>query len=102
MMCSAIDESQVMMTFEDWLCCVTERMSQTMHYQFDGSFASLTVYQLFNSCLYTQSIQKCQNNLHLVTSRVGCFCKSCIHIVQKITSYVLASCPQYLTSVHEL
>ncbi|XP_048379022.1 uncharacterized protein C2orf42 homolog [Stegostoma tigrinum] len=31
-----IDESQVTLTFQDWLASVTERINQTMHYQFDG------------------------------------------------------------------
>ncbi|XP_051896731.1 uncharacterized protein C2orf42 homolog isoform X2 [Pristis pectinata] len=31
-----IDESQVILSFQDWLASVTERINQTMHYQFDG------------------------------------------------------------------
>ncbi|XP_041442882.1 uncharacterized protein C2orf42 homolog isoform X4 [Xenopus laevis] len=31
-----IDESQVSLSFQDWLASVTERIHQTMHYQFDG------------------------------------------------------------------
>ncbi|XP_078095387.1 uncharacterized protein C2orf42 homolog isoform X2 [Mustelus asterias] len=31
-----IDESQVTLSFQDWLASVTERINQTMHYQFDG------------------------------------------------------------------
>lgn len=31
-----MDEGQVSLTFTDWLCSVTERIHQTMHYQFDG------------------------------------------------------------------
>ncbi|XP_048474671.1 uncharacterized protein C2orf42 homolog [Rhincodon typus] len=31
-----IDESQVTLTFQHWLASVTERINQTMHYQFDG------------------------------------------------------------------
>lgn len=31
-----IDESQVNLSFQDWLAGVTERINQTMHYQFDG------------------------------------------------------------------
>ncbi|XP_069475018.1 uncharacterized protein C2orf42 homolog isoform X2 [Ambystoma mexicanum] len=32
----AMDESQVVLTFQDWLASVTERIHQTLHYQFDG------------------------------------------------------------------
>ncbi|XP_069070312.1 uncharacterized protein C2orf42 homolog [Pleurodeles waltl] len=32
----AMDESQVLLTFQDWLASVTERIHQTLHYQFDG------------------------------------------------------------------
>ncbi|XP_072491371.1 uncharacterized protein C2orf42 homolog isoform X3 [Notamacropus eugenii] len=31
-----LDESQVTLSFQDWLASVTERIHQTMHYQFDG------------------------------------------------------------------
>ena len=31
-----IDETQTMVTFHQWLASVTERVNQTMHYQFDG------------------------------------------------------------------
>ncbi|KAM6040490.1 uncharacterized protein C2orf42 homolog isoform 2-T5 [Chlamydotis macqueenii] len=31
-----LDESQVTLTFQDWLASVTERIHQTMHYQFEG------------------------------------------------------------------
>ncbi|GCB63038.1 hypothetical protein scyTo_0011558 [Scyliorhinus torazame] len=31
-----IDESQVSLSFQDWLASVTERINQTMHYQFNG------------------------------------------------------------------
>ncbi|XP_072122845.1 uncharacterized protein C2orf42 homolog isoform X1 [Mobula birostris] len=31
-----IDESQVNLSFQEWLSSVTERINQTMHYQFDG------------------------------------------------------------------
>ncbi|XP_063788160.1 uncharacterized protein C2orf42 homolog [Pseudophryne corroboree] len=35
--CSQLmDETQVSLTFMDWLSSVTERIHQTMHYQFDG------------------------------------------------------------------
>uniref|UniRef100_T1HAD3 Zf-tcix domain-containing protein n=1 Tax=Rhodnius prolixus TaxID=13249 RepID=T1HAD3_RHOPR len=32
----AVDESKVQMTFIEWLASVTERINQTMHFQFDG------------------------------------------------------------------
>lgn len=31
-----VDESQVVVSFHQWLGSVTERINQTMHYQFDG------------------------------------------------------------------
>ncbi|XP_053443088.1 uncharacterized protein C2orf42 homolog isoform X2 [Nycticebus coucang] len=31
-----LDEGQVTLSFQDWLASVTERIHQTMHYQFDG------------------------------------------------------------------
>jgi len=33
-----IDETQVLVSFYQWLGSVTERINQTMHYQFDGEF----------------------------------------------------------------
>lgn len=32
----AVDERTVTMGFQQWLASVTERIHQTMHYQFDG------------------------------------------------------------------
>lgn len=32
-----VDERTVMMGFHQWLASVTERIHQTMHYQFDGN-----------------------------------------------------------------
>ncbi|XP_071077640.1 uncharacterized protein C2orf42 homolog isoform X2 [Desmodus rotundus] len=32
----SLDEAQVTLSFQDWLASVTERIHQTMHYQFDG------------------------------------------------------------------
>ncbi|XP_057245026.1 uncharacterized protein C2orf42 homolog, partial [Malurus melanocephalus] len=32
----ALDESQVSLSFQEWLASVTERIHQTMHYQFEG------------------------------------------------------------------
>lgn len=34
-----LDEAQVTL-FQDWLASVTERIHQTMHYQFDGKYWS--------------------------------------------------------------
>ena len=31
-----LDEMTPVITFKDWLCSVTEKINQTMHYQFDG------------------------------------------------------------------
>lgn len=33
-----LDEAQVTLSFQDWLASVTERIHQTMHYQFDGKY----------------------------------------------------------------
>lgn len=35
-----LDEAQVTLSFQDWLASVTERIHQTMHYQFDGKYWS--------------------------------------------------------------
>jgi len=32
------EESQTVLSFDDWLASVTERINQTMHYQFDGLY----------------------------------------------------------------
>ena len=34
-----VDEKEVQVSFYQWLSSVTERINQTMHYQFDGSFS---------------------------------------------------------------
>ena len=31
------DEGSTNLTFQEWLSSVTERVNQTMHYQFDGT-----------------------------------------------------------------
>lgn len=48
-----IDETQVSATFHQWLASVTERINQTMHYQFDGSPEPLVFHapQVFFDCL---------------------------------------------------
>uniref|UniRef100_A0A4W3GN89 Chromosome 2 open reading frame 42 n=1 Tax=Callorhinchus milii TaxID=7868 RepID=A0A4W3GN89_CALMI len=49
----SIDESQVTLTFQDWLASVSERINQTMHYQFDGKPEPLVFHvpQVFFDCL---------------------------------------------------
>lgn len=37
-----LDESQVTLSFQDWLASVTERIHQTMHYQFEGKASGMT------------------------------------------------------------
>ena len=37
-----LDESQVTLSFQDWLASVTERIHQTMHYQFEGKALGTT------------------------------------------------------------
>lgn len=37
-----LDESQVSLSFQEWLGSVTERIHQTMHYQFEGESPSRT------------------------------------------------------------
>lgn len=48
-----IDESQLAVSFHQWLGSVTERINQTMHYQFDGNPEPLVFHapQLFFDCL---------------------------------------------------
>lgn len=38
-----VDESQVVVSFHQWLGSVTERINQTMHYQFDGMITILLI-----------------------------------------------------------
>jgi len=45
------DEGEVVSTFHSWLASVTERINQTMHYQFDGEIYNLLV----NSAITEQS-----------------------------------------------
>ena len=33
-----LEESNAVLTFDDWLSSVTERINQTMHYQFSGEY----------------------------------------------------------------
>uniref|UniRef100_T1JIW7 SWIM-type domain-containing protein n=1 Tax=Strigamia maritima TaxID=126957 RepID=T1JIW7_STRMM len=49
----SIDETQVSISFHQWLASVTERINQTMHYQFDGNPEPLVFHapQLFFDCL---------------------------------------------------
>lgn len=48
-----VDESQVVVSFHQWLGSVTERINQTMHYQFDGNPDPLVFHapQVFFECL---------------------------------------------------
>ncbi|KAL8586430.1 hypothetical protein ACOMHN_023045 [Nucella lapillus] len=48
-----VDESQVNLSFLQWLASVTERINQTMHYQFDGSPEPLVfhAHQVMFDCL---------------------------------------------------
>lgn len=32
-----VDENELTLTFHEWLASVTDRINQSMHYQFDGS-----------------------------------------------------------------
>lgn len=42
------DESQVSLSFQAWLASVTERIHQTMHYQFEGKVPLQTPSPLFH------------------------------------------------------
>lgn len=48
-----LDEMSPVITFKDWLCSVTEKINQTMHYQFDGNPETLVFHvpQVFFDCL---------------------------------------------------
>lgn len=48
-----IDETSIRITFENWLGSVTERINQTMHYQFNGRPGELVFHvpQAFFNCL---------------------------------------------------
>lgn len=43
----AVDEQVVIMGFQQWLAGVTERIHQTMHYQFDGKVDAGVVKNMF-------------------------------------------------------
>lgn len=43
----AVDERMVLMGFQQWLAGVTERIHQTMHYQFDGKAEVCVVKNVF-------------------------------------------------------
>ena len=34
----SVDDCGAVLPFDDWLASVTERINQTMHYQFDGEY----------------------------------------------------------------
>ncbi|XP_046548485.1 uncharacterized protein C2orf42-like [Haliotis rubra] len=48
-----LDETQTIITWHQWLASVTERINQTMHYQFDGNPEPLVFHapQVFFDCL---------------------------------------------------
>ncbi|XP_071827645.1 uncharacterized protein C2orf42-like [Apostichopus japonicus] len=48
-----LDETQPTITFKDWLCSVTEKINQTMHFQFNGSPETLVFHvpEVFFECL---------------------------------------------------
>jgi len=55
------EECHAVFSFDDWLASVTERINQTMHYQFDGLYA-------LSNYLFITSTQ-----CHSVANSAGCF-----------------------------
>lgn len=53
-----LDESQVTLSFQEWLTSVTERIHQAMHYQFDGKCAPEVV-PPFVALDFGPSTQRC-------------------------------------------
>lgn len=72
-----LDEAQVTLSFQDWLASVTERIHQTMHYQFDGNTSpdqkeptpsSLSGSQI---SFLNPRLVSCALNLSMVTTGMG-------------------------------
>ncbi|KAH3856108.1 uncharacterized protein C2orf42-like [Dreissena polymorpha] len=57
-----IEETEVVTTFHSWLASVTERVNQTMHYQFDGNPDPLVFHapQVFFDCLQQRISHGCK------------------------------------------
>ncbi|KAL4232424.1 hypothetical protein ACF0H5_009991 [Mactra antiquata] len=60
--CITIEEVDVVATFQSWLASVTERINQTMHYQFDGNPDPLVFHapQFFFDCLQQRLSAGCK------------------------------------------
>ncbi|XP_074641628.1 uncharacterized protein C2orf42-like [Tubulanus polymorphus] len=69
---TAIDENCVQLDFVQWLASITERINQTMHYQFDGNPEPLVFHapQIFFDCLQ-QRISSGQKKKRLPNSTTG-------------------------------
>lgn len=52
-LCEDLDEANINLPFIKWLASITERINQTMHFQFDGKPDPLVFYvpQIFFDCL---------------------------------------------------
>jgi len=51
------EESQTVLSFDDWLASVTERINQTMHYQFDGLYTQWNALSVW--CIYPVKLFLC-------------------------------------------
>lgn len=53
-----MDERVVIMGFQQWLAGVTERIQQTMHYQFDGKADVCVMYLLVDFTVHYGNVSK--------------------------------------------
>uniref|UniRef100_A0A8P4G2U2 Putative treble-clef zinc-finger domain-containing protein n=1 Tax=Dicentrarchus labrax TaxID=13489 RepID=A0A8P4G2U2_DICLA len=82
---SGVDERTVVMGFPQWLAGVTERIHQTMHYQFDGKPQPLVYHipqEFFNALQQRLSLSSKKKRLPNFTTAFvsGCFSKYTWHI----------------------
>uniref|UniRef100_G3PTB3 Chromosome 2 open reading frame 42 n=1 Tax=Gasterosteus aculeatus TaxID=69293 RepID=G3PTB3_GASAC len=86
-----VDERALTLGFQQWLAGVTERIHQTMHYQFDGKPEPLVYHipqEFFSALLHRLSLASKKKRLPNFTSAVvrndglplGSFCKHTWHI----------------------
>ena len=68
-----VDESQVVVSFHQWLGSVTERINQTMHYQFDGMITILLIVLPFTFFFFKKLLYSVFENLIFVVSNLLLF-----------------------------
>ena len=68
-----VDESQVVVSFHQWLGSVTERINQTMHYQFDGMITILLIILPFTFFFFKKLLYSVFKNLIFLVSNLLLF-----------------------------